>query len=100
LTANSANDIWAFGSYFPTDGSGHQMTLLLHWNGISWMLASSPSPAKGGFPCDLLWAGVVPSPGNVWILGSGHDEALALHITTTENSGLVSGFSASPVTTR
>ena len=100
LTANSANDIWAFGSYFPADGSAHQRTLLLHWDGSSWTIASSPSPAKGGFPCDLLWAGVAPSPGNVWILGAGHDETLALHMTSTENSGLVSGSATGPLTTR
>jgi hypothetical protein len=92
VTANSANDIWAFGSYFPTDGSGHQMTLLLHWDGISWSIAPSPSPTKGGFPCDLLWAGVAPSPGNLWILGSAHDETLAIHMTTGADSSLVSSF--------
>jgi hypothetical protein len=92
LTANSANDIWAFGSYFAADGSGHQMTLLLHWDGTSWTIASSPSPTKGGFPGDLLWAGVAPSPGNVWLLGSGHDEALAMHMTTATDSSLVSSF--------
>ena len=92
LTANSANDIWAFGSYFPADGSGHQMTLLLHWDGTRWTIASSPSPAKGGFPCDLLWAGVVPSSGNVWILGSGHDGSLAMHMTMGADSSLVSSF--------
>jgi hypothetical protein len=92
LTANSANDIWAFGSYFAADGSGHQMTLLLHWDGTSWTIASSPNPTKGGFPGDLLWAGVVPSPGNVWLLGSGHDEALAIHMTTGTDSSLVSSF--------
>jgi len=92
LTANSANDIWAFGSYFAADGSGHQMTLLLHWDGTSWTIASSPSPTKSGFPGDLLWAGVVPSPGNVWLLGSGHDEALAMHMTTVTDSSLVSSF--------
>jgi hypothetical protein len=92
LTANSANDIWAFGSYFPTDGSGHQMTLVLHWDGITWTIAPSPSPAKGGFPCDLLWAGVAPSVGNVWILGSVHDGTLAIHVTTGPDSSLVSSF--------
>ena len=92
LTANSANDIWAFGSYFPTDGSGHQMTLVLHWDGITWTIAPSPSPAKGGFPCDLLWAGVAPSVGNVWILGSVHDGTLAMHMTTGPDSSLVSSF--------
>jgi hypothetical protein len=92
LTANSATDIWAFGSYFPADGSGHQMTLLLHWDGNGWTVASSPSPTKGGFPCDLLWAGVASSPGDVWILGSVHDGSLAIHMTTATDSDLVSSF--------
>ena len=92
LTANSANDIWAFGSYFAADGSGRQMTLLLHWNGTSWTIASSPNPTKGEFPGDLLWAGVAPSPGNVWILGSGHDGTLAIHTTTGRDSSLASSF--------
>jgi len=92
LTANSADDIWAFGSYFAADGSGHQMTLLLHWDGTSWTVASSPSPTKGGFPSDQLWAGVVPSPGDVWILGSAHDGSLAIHMTTGADSSLASSF--------
>jgi hypothetical protein len=92
LTANSSNDIWAFGSYFSADGSGHQMTLLLHWDGTSWKVASSPSPTKGEFPCDLLWAGVVPSSGNLWILGSVHDGTLAIHMTAGADARLVSSF--------
>ena len=92
LTANSANDIWAFGSYFAADGSGHQMTLLLHWDGISWTIVSSPSPTKEGFPCDLLWTGVVSSPGDVWILGSEHDGSLAIHMTQGADSSLISSF--------
>jgi hypothetical protein len=90
LTANSANDIWAFGSYFAADGSGRQMTLLLHWDGTNWKIA--PSPASDGSPSGQLWAGVVPSPGNVWILGSGHDRSLAIHVTTRTDSNLVSRF--------
>jgi hypothetical protein len=92
LTANSANDIWAFGSYFAADGSGHQMTLLLHGDGTSWTIAPSPSPSKGGFPCDLLWAGVVSSPRDMWILGSVHDGSLAIHMTKGADSSLVSSF--------
>jgi hypothetical protein len=92
LTANSANDIWAFGSYFAADGSGHQMALLLHWDGISWTCASSPNPLKDGYSSNSLWAGVVPSPGNVWILGSGHEGSLAIHKTTGADSSLVSRF--------
>jgi hypothetical protein len=92
ITANSATDIWAFGSYFAADGSGHQMTLLLHWDGTSWTIQPSPDPTKKpkngspGFLSDVLWAGVVPTPGNVWIVGS-EDEppqegSLAIHTTT------------------
>jgi hypothetical protein len=90
LTANSTNDIWAFGSYFAADGSGHQMTLLLHYDGASWTIVPSPDPTKGTFLDDLLFAGVVPSPGNVWIFGNEDEGAnggmgtLAVHTTIGE----------------
>ena len=32
---------------------GHQMTLLLHWDGTSWKTAPSPDPTKGTFVSDL-----------------------------------------------
>jgi hypothetical protein len=88
LTANSPSDIWAFGSFFAANGSGRQMTLLLHWDGNSWTIAPSPNPTKGTFLDDLLFAGVVPSPGNVWIVGNEDEGAqggmgtLAIHTTT------------------
>jgi hypothetical protein len=86
LAANSANDIWAFGSFFAANGSGHQMTLLLHWDGTAWTIAPSPDPTSGDFLDDILFAGVVPSSGNIWIFGN-EDEAhgqgsLAIHTTT------------------
>jgi hypothetical protein len=85
ITAVSATDIWAFGSYTLADGSGQQKTLLLHWDGTAWTIAASPSPVKGTFVSDVLFAGVTVAPGNVWIVGS-EDEApytgtLALHST-------------------
>jgi hypothetical protein len=90
ITANSADDIYAFGSYFAADGSEHQMTLLLHWDGTSWTIVPSPNPTTGNFLDDLLFTGVVPSPGNIWILGN-EDEGsqggmgtLAIHSTTAK----------------
>ena len=78
----SPTDIWAFGSYFAADGSGNQMTLLLHWNGTVWSIASSPNPTNQSFLADVLFAGVVPSPGNVWIVGSEDAlDTLAIHTT-------------------
>jgi len=86
LTANTPTDIWAFGSVFAADGSGNQLTLLLHWDGLNWKVAPSPNPTKGGFLSDLLFAGVTVAPGNIWIFGA-EDEAphggtLAIHTTT------------------
>ena len=90
LTANSANDIWAFGAYLAADGSGQQMTLLLHWDGTRWKIAPSPNPTKGNFLFDSLNSGVTPSAGNVWIFGSEAEfvqnspgiDTLALYTTT------------------
>jgi hypothetical protein len=90
LTANSANDIWTFGSYLESDGSGQQKTLLLHWGGSSWKIAPSPNPTKGDFLFDSLVSGVTPSPSNVWIFGEEAEfvqnnpgiGTLALHTTT------------------
>jgi hypothetical protein len=90
ITANSADDIYAFGSNFTADGSGNQMTLLLHWDGTSWTIVPSPNPTKGNFLNDLLFAGVVPSPGSVWIFGDEDEGAqggmgtLAIHSTTAK----------------
>jgi hypothetical protein len=91
LTANSPDDIWAFGSFLSTDGL-QTLTLVLHWDGTSWTIVSSPDPTKGKSLDDLLFAGVVPSPGNVWIFGSEEEGlgvgfgTLAIHTTTGADS--------------
>jgi hypothetical protein len=85
LTANSPDDIWAFGSFLSTDGM-KTMTLVLHWDGTSWTILPSPDPTKG-FLTDELTSGVVPSPGNVWIFGTAEEGqgigfgTLAIHTT-------------------
>jgi len=87
LVANSSTDIYAFGSYFAADGSGQQATLLMHWDGTAWTIEPSPDPTKQSahFISDLLYAGVVPSPGNIWIFGAEdeapHEGTLAIHTT-------------------
>jgi hypothetical protein len=88
LAANSPTDIWAFGSYFAASGSEWQMTLLMHWDGTSWTIQPSPNPTKksADFISDLLFTGVVPSPGNIWLFGAEdsapHDNTLTLHTST------------------
>jgi len=88
IAAVSATDVWAFGSYNAADGSGQQGTLLMNWNGTAWSIMPSPSPVKGSFVSDVLFAGVAVSPGNVWIVGSEdeapYEGALAIHSTSAE----------------
>jgi len=94
ITAVSPTDIWAFGAYFAADGSGNQMTLLMHWDGTSWTLAPSPNPEMGSILNDVLFAGVTTGQ-NVWIVGSQipgtiggpFNGTLAIHSTTAAGAG-------------
>ena len=45
VTAISANDAWAVGSYLTLTGSGRS-TMTLHWNGSTWSVVESPSVAS------------------------------------------------------
>jgi hypothetical protein len=83
VTAVSPNDIWAFGSYFAASGSEYQSTLLLHWDGVGWSLVPSPSPKPGDFKDDVLFGGVSPAPGNVWIVGSEDPATRGKPVTVT-----------------
>ncbi len=84
VTAVSANDVWAFGSYSLADGSGQQHTLLEHWDGTQWTIVPSPNPhTDKSFTSDLLNAGVLAASGDLWLVGD-EDEppnggSLAIH---------------------
>ena len=43
VSADSASDAWAVGSYI-SDTTGVRDTLILHWNGTAWSRVASPSP--------------------------------------------------------
>jgi hypothetical protein len=82
LTAVSPNDIWAFGSYNAASGNGDEYTLIEHWDGTSWTIATSPTPHNGNPINDILHGGVVTGPGDVWIVGSEDVfSTLVLHTT-------------------
>ncbi len=46
VTASSATDVWAVGSYTPT-GSSTAQTLTLNWNGTAWSTVTSPNASTG-----------------------------------------------------
>ncbi len=62
-TANGANDIWAVG--YDLNGTRGE-TLVLHWDGVQWSIALSPSP--GGYHNQLNRVAVL-SNHDVWAVG-------------------------------
>jgi hypothetical protein len=81
ITAVSSTDIWAFGSFFPPDGSGQQFTLLLHWDGANWTIQPSPNPGDPNFRANILFGGTVIPQGEIWIVGNKFGNTLAIHAT-------------------
>src|SRR5436190_4900388 len=63
VTAVAPNDAWGVGLYEPQGGGNR--TLILHWDGISWSIVPSPSPAT----YSGLYAVAAASATDVWAVG-------------------------------
>jgi hypothetical protein len=81
VTAVSAKDVWAFGSFFAADGSEQQSTLVLHWDGVRWKIVPSPNPVNSNFRADILFGGTVIPQGDLWLVGNEFGSTLALNAT-------------------
>jgi len=66
ISAVTANNIWAAGSYHnqDTDLDQHR-TLIMHWDGASWSIEPTPTPGKSA---DLADIAVLPT-GEGWAVG-------------------------------
>ena len=64
-TSNAANNVWAGGVFDPA-GTNNPQTLTLNWNGTTWNVVPSPSPASISF-----LSSVATNPGSsiVWAVG-------------------------------
>jgi hypothetical protein len=67
INALSPNDLWAAGQFQLPDGSGHQLSLALHWDGSAWSIAPTVNVGLAG---GLRGVGVAP-PSTVFLVGSG-----------------------------
>jgi hypothetical protein len=79
VSAESATDAWAVGSYLPSNDS---TPLILHWNGTAWKVVKSPAPS-GSTGGQLNGVSAV-SAADAWAVGYGSyfdapDEPLTLH---------------------
>ena len=64
VSARSATDAWAVGFYFDPS-TGHQPTLIEHWDGHAWTQVKSPSAAF----MNELTAVSADSPTDAWAVG-------------------------------
>jgi hypothetical protein len=61
----SADDVWAAGEY-QDDADLEPKTLVEHWDGSAWTVASTPNP----YPADSLFGIAAVSASDVWAVGS------------------------------
>ncbi|MBV9230580.1 MAG: hypothetical protein JOZ18_14820 [Chloroflexi bacterium] len=62
----TANDVWAVGEF--SNSSSSSQTLFEHWNGKSWSVVKSPTPA--GSTSIFLGGLAVVSASDIWAVGS------------------------------
>lgn len=68
ISALSANNVWAVGSY--VNDTGYQyLTRIDHWNGAQWETVHSPSVVGPDFITNELHAVDAIAPDNVWAVG-------------------------------
>lgn len=67
ITAVSANNVWAVGSYSDSPKGSNIETLIEHWNGSSWSVVSSPNTQSPG---NILEGVTALSSSNVWAVGT------------------------------
>ncbi|HEX6483729.1 MAG TPA: hypothetical protein VF043_33195 [Ktedonobacteraceae bacterium] len=64
VTAASASDVWAVG--YDVNTTGVTQTLIEHWNGASWSVVKSPSPASAN---NELFGVAAVSASDIWAVG-------------------------------
>jgi beta-lactam-binding protein with PASTA domain len=95
VTATSASDAWAVGSYQTDTGL---KTLTAHWDGSSWRQVASPSP---GTASNSLASVTATSATNAWAVGvSGSGTVNQTLIERWDGSAWTTAGSASPGTYR
>ena len=84
VAALSATDAWAVGFYRNDGDSNATRTLIEHWNGKQWQVASSPNPGANG---NLLYGISAASASNIWAVGQ--------YFSNSPDQGLVEHWNGS-----
>ena len=71
VAATSGSDAWAVGSRFVEANGGVILTLTEHWDGKTWSMVPSPSPAGTGPGAESILRGIAAtSPSDAWAVGN------------------------------
>jgi hypothetical protein len=95
-TAVSAGNAWSIGYYQSATCVCSQRTLVEHWNGTRWSIASTPNPATHSGDYDVLKGTAAVSASDVWAVGYtgnasyGQDKSLIEHWNGTAWSAVPS----------
>ena len=89
VAANSANDIWAVGSY---ESRSKPYVLIEHWNGSSWSISPSPNTGENSW----LQGVVASSATNAWAVGTYSDSSGASRALIEQWNGTSWNIVANP----
>jgi hypothetical protein len=80
VSGTASNDIWTAGAYNLNNQTGTLQTLIEHWDGSNWSVATSPNQ---GTADNILYAVAALSTSDAWSVGTFSDgingQTLALH---------------------
>jgi hypothetical protein len=80
VTCGSSSDCWSVGNF--KDASGIYQTLIEHWDGLSWTIATSPRVNGSGG--DVLTGVTCASVSECWAVGYYYDSSLSVDRTLIE----------------
>ncbi len=66
VTASTANNIWAVGTFCCPNNQPGEQTLIEHWNGTQWSIVQGPSL---GMPQNFLFGVAASTANDVWAVG-------------------------------
>ncbi len=85
VAAISSSNAWAVG-YSENNNQNFRTTLVLHWDGTTWSVVSSPNPNPGtGQPVDELDGISVNSASDIWAVGGSTSSSLGTDQTLVEH---------------
>jgi hypothetical protein len=82
VAAVSANNVWAVGQY--QDSLGNTLTLIEHWNGVSWSIVPSPN-VHGATASSILLSMTAITATDIWAVGFAQATPTSVVQTLTEH---------------